>query len=94
MKNSRNSRFERGSGVYNCSICGRCTRHTGVQSTGSDLCPQCYELAGLQNMVWDGDALESVAHDRDAFLSEAIKRGGSELKIRREFRELFPDPAA
>ena len=47
-------RFQKGRSVFKCECCGRGTRETGVQSSGSDTCPQCYELCGLENSHSDG----------------------------------------
>jgi hypothetical protein len=30
------------------------TRETGVQSMGNKTCPQCYDLAGIENEISDG----------------------------------------
>lgn len=84
-----NSHFSRGSAVFTCDCCGRRTRHTGVQSVGSETCPQCYDLAGYQNSVWDGDPIADIAPERDRLLAAAVKAGGDEAKIRKEFRDLF-----
>jgi hypothetical protein len=87
----RNSLFQRGSGVFKCDGCGRMTRHTGVQSTGSQSCPQCYELAGLQNSLWDGEPIKSLAEERDRLLDAAVKAGGSAEQIKADFSDLFAD---
>jgi len=47
-------KFYRGSSVFKCKVCGRGTRDTGVQSAGNKICPQCFELAGLENSISDG----------------------------------------
>lgn len=83
-----NSHFSR-AGAFTCDCCGRRTRHTGVQSVGSQTCPQCYDLAGYQNSVWDGDPIADIAPVRDELLAAAVKAGGNEAKIRSEFRDLF-----
>ncbi len=56
--------FVRGSSTYVCTCCGRNTRAIGdeLSSTYMDpktkklvgLCADCYEIAGYQNMAWDG----------------------------------------
>lgn len=55
MKTLRNARFERGSGCFNCGSCGRKTRNTG-DNAGCGLCPECYEIGGLENTVSDNGA--------------------------------------
>ena len=91
MNRTRNSRFQRGSGVYVCRVCERRTRATGVQALGSELCPQCWDLAGWDNSVNDGNStLDEVMAERDRLLREAIKGGGSEAKIKAAFDFLWP----
>lgn len=48
------SKFHKGSSTFKCNICGRGTRDTGIQSAGNKICPQCYELAGIENEISDG----------------------------------------
>jgi hypothetical protein len=43
--------FQKGSGCFKCSSCGRLTRHT--TSDNPDICGPCYELAGFENGVTD-----------------------------------------
>jgi len=64
-------------GTFKCEICGRGTRHTGVQSLGSDLCPQCFELAGIENGVSDyGDEALADYGDRvPALVAELTAKG-------------------
>lgn len=56
---SRSNGFRLGSGCFNCSDCSRKTRHTGEQAMGSDLCPQCWEVAGIYNELQDGMITEA-----------------------------------
>lgn len=49
QSNRRNSQFRKGTGCYNCDVCGKLTRNTGEQSLGSKTCPKCWEEAGLEN---------------------------------------------
>jgi hypothetical protein len=52
FKQARYGRFQRGSAVFQCRNCQRSTRDTG--DNGSvELCPECYELAGLENQYND-----------------------------------------
>lgn len=80
-------RFHRGRGVYTCATCGRQTRETTIQ--GSDDCEQCFELAGLQNMVWDGCFDEADKPERDVLLSTIVQRGGNAAKVQAAFSDLF-----
>jgi hypothetical protein len=51
---SKGNRFERGSGVYKCTCCGRNTRSTGRgDNENVQLCSECYELAGHDNELTD-----------------------------------------
>ena len=69
--------FTRGHATYACDVCGRLTRYTGAQSYGSKLCPQCYELACIENEISDGYCtLEERRKEIDALLSEISAKGG------------------
>lgn len=79
--------FQRGRSVYTCRTCGRRTRETTVMD--SDNCADCYDLAGIQNAVWDGCFEEGDRPYRDAALAAVVKKGGDEAKIRAAFADLF-----
>lgn len=79
--------FEKGRSVYTCDCCGRRTRETTV--FGSDMCADCHEMAGLQNCVWDGCFTDADLPDVDRLLTKIVKAGGSEARLRSEFRDLF-----
>ena len=73
----RISKFHKGSSTFKCNVCGRTTRDTGVQSAGNKICPQCYELAGIENEISDGHAtreerIESIAQ----YVAEIKAKGG------------------
>ena len=52
------NRFVRGSGLYQCRCCGRKTRSTGNgDNEHIQLCVDCYDLAGYDNAVQNGEAL-------------------------------------
>ena len=64
--------------VYPCDCCGRKTRNTGAQSLGSKTCPQCFELAGIENEISDGYTTVDAERGRiDALLAEIAEKGGS-----------------
>ena len=89
---SRNSNFSWG-GCYPCSLCGRKTRHTGEQSIGSELCPQCYELCGMDNYCNDnGESPEAAGYvkSRDRMIGEIAKRGGNAERVKGFCSYLFP----
>lgn len=50
----RVSRFQRGSAVYTCRVCGKRTRETGDSESFVFLCAACYEEAGWENEHQDG----------------------------------------
>jgi hypothetical protein len=50
--------FTHGNTTFNCENCGKLTRYTGVQSLGCKLCPYCYEKAGWENMLSDGNCTQ------------------------------------
>src|SRR5262245_22634638 len=75
---SRNSSFGRG-GSFKCDVCGRGTRHTGTQSMGSKLCPQCYDLAGIENEISDGFCTAAERQGLVAELTAEIVAKGGQL---------------
>lgn len=70
--------FHKGSAVFKCNVCGRGTRDTGVQSAGNRICPQCFELAGLENEVSDGYRTLAEARDEAISLIAAIEAKGGD----------------
>lgn len=51
---ARNSRFQRGSGVFSCGVCKRSTRATGRgDNEHVGLCVECYEIGGIENQISD-----------------------------------------
>jgi hypothetical protein len=59
------NRFEAGSGMYQCRCCGRKTRSIGNgDNENVRLCVDCFDLAGFENMVSDGEVLTD-AHKTD-----------------------------
>lgn len=57
--------FKRGHGVYACGLCGRQTRGHG-DAAGCELCGECYELCGMDNMVNDDGRLPTDAERKEA----------------------------
>jgi hypothetical protein len=76
-QSKRNSRFQRGSGAFKCESCGRQTRHTGVQSVGSKVCPDCYELAGIYNVHQDGGDLQPYKAEIIEHCAQIKAKGGT-----------------
>lgn len=71
------SKFHRGSSVFPCSVCGRKTRDTGVQSAGNKICPQCFDLAGIENEISDGYCTQAERQaEIDAYLADIAAKGG------------------
>jgi hypothetical protein len=72
---ARKSTFVKGSTTYICVCCGHNTRWTGEQGVGSKLCPICWDLAGYENMVQDGDMDDETGnHVTSLFLELKAKR--------------------
>lgn len=64
--------------TFPCDACTRLTRYTGAQSGGSKLCPQCWDLAGIENEISDGYAtLDERRDEIDALLAEVAAKGGN-----------------
>jgi hypothetical protein len=84
------SHFNQGRSTFICGICGRRTRIAG-QPIDAECCLECWELAGLDNMVNDGCApLDEVIDERDALLLRAMRKGSDGKRIRKSFTFLFP----
>jgi hypothetical protein len=74
----RNTFTKRDGSTFQCDCCGRRTRHTGVQSVGSTLCPQCFTLAGIENEISDGHStLEDRRATIDELVAEIESKGGN-----------------
>lgn len=52
--NSKNSKFQKGSGSYICSECGKRTRDTGNGEGELRLCRHCLEQGEWDNFIEDG----------------------------------------
>lgn len=77
-KTNRNTFTRRDGSTFTCDCCGRTTRHTGVQSAGSKLCPQCFELAGIDNEISDGyTTVEEQRAEIDRLKAEIRAKGGN-----------------
>ena len=84
----KNNRFLRGHRpVFTCKTCGRSTRLAGQGNP--EMCAECWELAGLENSVLDGAAIEEIAPERDYWITKAVKMGSDAEKIRNSFNDLF-----
>jgi phage FluMu protein Com len=73
--------------TYRCDTCGRLTRYTGAQSLGSKLCPQCFDLAGLENDISDGNRTAAECRGEVLGLVEAIEAKGG--RPREHFADLL-----
>lgn len=87
MKRNHNrfQRFDRP--TFTCTCCGRRTRDTGQGNL--ELCEQCWALAGLQNVIFDGGTIEEVANDRDVYFNHAVKLGSDPERLKKEFPRLW-----
>lgn len=79
MKNA--SHFQRGSGVYTCRVCGHRTRATGRgDNENVELCADCFDLAGLENQVSDGEPLSAAQQVEVNHVAPIInRRAGREV---------------
>jgi hypothetical protein len=77
-KAAKNSRFQRGSGVYTCTSCRRQTRSTGRgDNENCDLCVECFEISGIENQISDcGDPDGKLAREIAQLTTECIAKGG------------------
>lgn len=84
--------FQRhGRGVFNCAICGRGTRQSTQDSADSELCPQDWDLAGLDNTVNDNGLDPSeYAAERDRLLAAIVARGGDPERVKAAHSFLWP----
>lgn len=70
--------FQRGSSTFPCGTCNRLTRYTGSQSLGNKICPQCFELAGIENEISDGYCTAAERLDEVlALTADVTAKGGS-----------------
>ena len=75
----RTTTFTRGSGVYECRCCGRRTRDDGNgDSVHVRLCTDCFDLAGIENMITDGKPMTPALRAECLDLIANIKRLGGE----------------
>lgn len=71
------SKFHKGSAAFKCNVCRRGTRDTGVQSAGNKICPQCFELAGIENEISDGYCTREERLDEiKSYVAEVAAKGG------------------
>jgi hypothetical protein len=98
-KAARNSRFQKGSGMYACRCCERNTRSTGNgDNEFVRLCTDCYDLAGEDNHYADRGTFYSSAAEVLALIASVAEHGGNascwdELKAKAEALA-NPAPAA
>ena len=84
----RRNTFTRQNTTYKCDVCGRLTRHTGAQALGSQLCPQCWELAGIENEICDGYRTLAEAETVIAgYVKEIKDKGGDTREWDRTFQQ-------
>ena len=82
-------RFERGSSVFKCITCLRSTRLVG-QPISSQLCPQCDELAMMENSLQDRvQTVAEIAACRDDLVKEITAKGGNVANVRKDFAILW-----
>lgn len=72
------NRFAIGSGCYRCRCCDRRTRSTGNGDNENVLlCEQCFDLAGYENAVQDGEVLsENEKSNVKTLIERVVALGG------------------
>lgn len=75
---AKENRFIKGSATFICDCCGHNTRFTNDQPYGTKICVACYDLAGYENMIQDGQFEESDAVQVVALFNEILKRSAAE----------------
>ena len=69
------SRFQRGTGCYKCSDCGKLTRNTGDNGL-CGLCQTCYDDSGLENQHSDyghaGDLADCLPCARNGYSKSRV----------------------
>lgn len=71
-----NSKFQRGSGVYACVSCTRKTRATGGDNHDLQMCEECYEMAGIENAITDGNNDTVLLAKFEELKARCIAKGG------------------
>lgn len=83
------SSFGYGTPTFTCRTCRRRTRDTG-DNGNVELCPDCYELAGQQNGLWDNGSIDAwVMRDARARLASIEKKGGDVAQVKAHFKDLI-----
>lgn len=73
-----NSHFARGSGVYDCRVCGHKTRSTGRGDNENVLlCADCFDLGGEENHLSDTGELYGSAENVLAMIRAIQARGAN-----------------
>lgn len=73
----RRDGFKPGRSTHPCDVCGRITRETNAVSVGSKLCPQCWDLAGIENELQDGYRTPQDAQAQaEGLIAEVEAKGG------------------
>lgn len=86
--------FTRGSSTFNCAVCNRLTRR--VNQAG-ECCPQCDEIAMIDNMVNDNgyepgskDYADALA-ECEGLLAEIEAKGGKIKTVREQNEYIWRD---
>jgi hypothetical protein len=85
----RKDRFDR-RGTFKCMTCERVTRNSGQDV--DHLCFECFELAGLDNMVNDNGPetlTDSVRKEVDALVKAIAAKGGNVENVKKSNAFLF-----
>lgn len=80
--------------TFKCWSCGRMTRDTGQIADGAqDMCRECYDIGGIDNMVNDNGFYRDHAHPEyvaarkecDQLLARIAALGGDVVAVRRHY---------
>jgi len=77
---NRNSQFQRGTGCYDCEVCGRKARATANTPHGEKICEECYDIAGIYNVYQDcgnGEELAQYFNDVQMLCARIVEKGGT-----------------
>lgn len=70
------ARFEKGSGCFDCGVCGRKTRATGGDNDSVKLCEECYEIAGIENQISDQGSTPELLAEIESLKMRCVSKGG------------------
>jgi len=61
---TENSRFQKGSGIFNCVDCGKLTRDTGENEGETKTCKVCLEIYSYENMLENDEITQEQFNEK------------------------------